>query len=282
MRRLLLCTDLDRTLLPNGDQPESAEARKIFKRLAGRDDVNLVYATGRDLGLTLQAIEDFDLPTPEVIIADVGTAIFLPKGAKWQSWTAWEHRIGSGWGGQSLLEIEDLLGALPGVLSQEREKQGPFKLSFYVPLAMDQDHLQRVIDRHLERYGIGCNLIWSVDETTQTGLLDIVPAGVGKLPALRFVMDNFGYRSSETVFAGDSGNDLEVLCSDIAAILVANAHHSVRERLATTQPQTLYLAKGGYLGMNGNYSAGILEGVAHFRPHIDSWLRQEINNSGTR
>ncbi|MDH5258324.1 MAG: haloacid dehalogenase, partial [Gammaproteobacteria bacterium] len=48
MRRLLLCTDLDRTLLPNGRQPESEQARKLFGRLASRPEVTLVYVTGRD------------------------------------------------------------------------------------------------------------------------------------------------------------------------------------------------------------------------------------------
>jgi hypothetical protein len=28
----------------------------------------------------------------------------------------------------------------------------------------------------------------------------------------------------------------------------------------------LYIARGGYNGMNGNYSAGILEGIAHYHP----------------
>jgi hypothetical protein len=30
----------------------------------------------------------------------------------------------------------------------------------------------------------------------------------------------------------------------------------------------LYLARGGLLEMNGNYSAGILEGVAHYHPEL--------------
>lgn len=34
MSRLLLCTDLDRTLLPNGSEPESEQARKKFSQLA--------------------------------------------------------------------------------------------------------------------------------------------------------------------------------------------------------------------------------------------------------
>jgi hypothetical protein len=35
---------------------------------------------------------------------------------------------------------------------------------------------------------------------------------------------------------------------------------------------TLYLAQGSFLGMNGNYAAGVLEGLAHFFPETAAWL----------
>jgi hypothetical protein len=41
-------------------------------------------------------------------------------------------------------------------------------------------------------------------------------------------------------------------------------------RLGTAEH--LYLARGGFLGMNGNYSAGILEGIGHFHGHALSEL----------
>ena len=60
-------------------------------------------------------------------------------------------------------------------------------------------------------------------------------------------------------------------------MLVANAEEDVRQRvleIASSRDalDSLYLASGGFLGMNGNYSAGILEGVAHFLPEISEWL----------
>ena len=45
---LLLCTDLDRTLIPNGPQPESAQAREHFARFAAHPQVTLAYVSGRD------------------------------------------------------------------------------------------------------------------------------------------------------------------------------------------------------------------------------------------
>ena len=82
----------------------------------------------------------------------------------------------------------------------------------------------------------------------------------------------------QTVFAGDSGNDLPVVASgELQSILVKNAHEDVistakqalHEKGASEQ---LYIAQGGFLQMNGNYSAGVLEGVAHFLPQTKSWL----------
>lgn len=80
------------------------------------------------------------------------------------------------------------------------------------------------------------------------------------------------------VFAGDSGNDLDVLTSGMQSILVGNAAADVR-RTATHRLteigriDRLYLATGDFHGMNGNYAAGVLEGVAHFFPETASWFQ---------
>jgi len=280
MRRLLLCTDLDRTLLPNGEHPESPEARRLFAGLAARDQVTLVYATGRNLGLTVQAIAEFALPHPAAILADVGATILLPDGPIWRSWTAWERHIDREWRQLGPREIDALLQGLPEIRPQEEEKQGRHKISCYVSLEADREALGREITRRLGRWGVKATLVFSIDEPAATGLLDILPAGAGKLKALRFFLEGFGFRREEVIFAGDSGNDLEVLESDLAAVLVANAHPGLRRQLAARPSPTLYLAQGGYLAMNGNYAAGILEGVAHFRPELNGWLRQEINDPG--
>jgi hypothetical protein len=36
----------------------------------------------------------------------------------------------------------------------------------------------------------------------------------------------------------------------------------------------LYLAQGNFMKMNGNYSAGILEGLAHYFPQSVEWLAE--------
>lgn len=81
---------------------------------------------------------------------------------------------------------------------------------------------------------------------------------------------------SETVFAGDSGNDISIMSSRIQSVLVVNATEDVRDAAikqaqANNQDDTLYLARGDFMGMKGNYSAGILEGVAHFILQAEHW-----------
>ena len=57
LERLLICTDLDRTLIPNGTQPESSGARDHFATLVDRPEVTLAYVSGRHRALVKAAIE---------------------------------------------------------------------------------------------------------------------------------------------------------------------------------------------------------------------------------
>jgi virulence-associated protein VapD len=83
--------------------------------------------------------------------------------------------------------------------------------------------------------------------------------------------NQFDYHN--TIFAGDSGNDVDVMLSPIQSILVANAHPDVKEQVMASLNQqqkqnSVYLARGGFRHMNGNYSAGILEGIQYYVPEI--------------
>mgnify|MGYP001063680999 CR=1 FL=1 len=93
MNRHLLCTDLDRTLIPNGVQPESPGARETFRRLVGRDDVQLAYVSGRHRELIELAIAEYDLPQPDFVIADVGSTLYQVEAGRWRRREAWDERI---------------------------------------------------------------------------------------------------------------------------------------------------------------------------------------------
>jgi len=274
--RLLLCCDLDRTLLPNGLQPESAEARPLLRRLAALPQVTLAYVSGRHRALLEAAIEEYALPMPDFAVGDVGSTVYHIGADRWRHDTDWETEIAPDWAGMSHKQIADALADIDGLRLQESEKQNTFKLSYYTAQSPPEALLEQV-DRRLEPLGVRAELIWSVDEAAKVGLLDILPRGATKLHAVRFLMRIGGFDVRETIFAGDSGNDLAVLTSGLQAVLVANATDAVRRAAlgaVADGPHTdrLYFAQGGFHGMNGNYAAGVLEGVVHFLPSARRWL----------
>ena len=270
---ILLATDLDRTLLPNGEQPESPLARQRFRSLVARPEVRLVYVTGRHRELVEAAMAEYELPRPDFVIADVGTSLYEVDADDWRQVEAWQQAIAADWGGHSRAELAAWVGAVSGLRLQEAAKQGTCKLSYYAAPLTDPAELLGDVRQRLEAIGARVNLVWSVDETTATGLLDVLPACASKHHALDFLRTRLGIPLDRTVFAGDSGNDMEVLVSGIPSVLVANAQPSVRaEAVSQADAASLYLAHGGLLGMNGNYSAGILEGVVHFIPATRDWL----------
>ncbi|MDO9227462.1 MAG: HAD-IIB family hydrolase [Pseudomonadota bacterium] len=277
---LLLATDLDRTLLPNGDQPESPEARAYFRRLAARPEVRLAYVSGRHRQLVEAAMAEYALPRPDFVIADVGTTLYEARGDGWYAREDWQQAIAADWGGHSHADLAALLTDVPGLRLQETAKQSACKLSYYAAALADPAALLAWVHDRLAASGARCNLVWSVDETTATGLLDVLPASASKLHALEFLRARLGIPPQRTVFAGDSGNDMEVLSSDLPAVLVANAQETVRaEAVARAPAGSLYLARGGLLGMNGNYSAGLLEGLVHFIPATRAWLEADASRN---
>ena len=284
MKKLLLCTDLDRTLLPNGPQPESASARKKFTQLASRDEVTLIYVSGRDKFLVQQAIKNFDIPLPDFVIADVGSTIYQIKNEKWDHLNKWDSEIENDWNGKSNKDIQELLKDFNDIRIQEDGNQKSHKLSYYVPLYTNHESLFNQIKSCFEQSNIKANLIWSVDDLSNVCLLDILPASANKKHAVEFIMREYNFNHDNTVFAGDSGNDISVMASSIQSVLVANATNEVKQ-MALKQAEinnennSLYIAKGEYFGMNGNYSAGILEGVAHYIPIVESWIELNQENS---
>lgn len=275
--QILLCTDLDRTLLPNGPQPESRDARPLFRQAAAHCELTLAYVSGRHKALLIEAIRDFDLPLPNFAICDVGTTIYKIDDGEWRWWRAWSDEIAPDWKGMGRADLADLFTDMD-LRPQEPEKQNLFKLSYYAradnePLTLLDEMRRRLMDEDIR-----ASLIWSVDETRHIGLLDVLPERATKRHAVEFLMRELEVVPGRTVFAGDSGNDLAVLTSPVQSVLVRNATDEVRGqavRLAEANNcrDKLYLAKGGLAGMNGNYAAGILEGLVHFVPETQAWLK---------
>jgi HAD superfamily hydrolase (TIGR01484 family) len=272
--RILLCCDLDRTVLPNGSAREDPEARPVFRQVTARSEILLVYASGRSERLLRHAIEKFEIPEPAYAVGDVGSTIFSIQEGTWHRLDAWYEQIADDWKGRSRNDLEAMIGQVVGLELQEPDKQGRFKLSYYADLTREREHYLQAVREPLGSSGIDASISWSIDEAEGTGLVDILPASATKHHAVAYLVDRLGVSHGRTVYAGDSGNDLPALTSGLQAVLVANARRQVREDALreAEDPSRLYLACGGFHGLNGNYASGVLEGLAHFIPDVDPWI----------
>ena len=282
---ILLCSDMDRTILPNGDQEESPGVRSILRLLIERPEIQLAYVSGRDKHLIQKAISEYDLPLPDYAVGDVGTTIYELTNDDWHPWDAWFDEIAKDWNGLESKDLTEFLKGFDDLKLQEPEKQNRFKLSYYADENANGRQLVDQIQAHLAKQRLRCRIIWSVDEQRDLGLMDVLPKRASKLHAIRYLMDQKGYQKSRVVFFGDSGNDLNVLTSDIQAVLVKNASDEVRREALESvvkngRAETLYIAKGNFMGMNGNYTAGVLEGLAHFEPDVHPWIKAAVSRLG--
>lgn len=279
--KLLLCTDMDRTVIPNGFQPEPTNARREFSRFCQRPDVKLTYVTGRHVSLVKQAIKNYALPVPDFAITDVGTKIYQIGKGSWQQMADWEAEIDRDWHGKTHAQLKALLKPVKELRLQESSKQNTHKLSYYLPLYLDKDTVMARIEAFLADAGVDASLLWSVDEPKNIGLLDVLPKHATKLHAIEFLQHKLGYPLNDVVFAGDSGNDLPVLTSHIHSVLVANASTEIKQAaLQLSQhnghASALYLASNKEHGNNGNYSAGVLQGIAHFAPDFVNLSKEKL------
>lgn len=277
--KLLLCTDMDRTIIPNGSQPEHPAARPCLRAFCQRPEIQLVYVTGRHRELVQQAMLSYELPTPDFVITDVGTRIYQVVAGEWQESALWQQTIATDWRGRSHEDLRKALSPRSELVLQEASKQSNFKLSYYLPLDADKDSILAWVESCLQQLGVNASLVWSIDEPENIGLLDVLPRNATKLHGIEFLQQQLGYRHDQVIFAGDSGNDLPVLVSPIRAVLVANASKELRlqaHQLAheNGQADTLYLAEENNFPLGGNYAAGVLQGVWHFAPALRPQLQQ--------
>lgn len=283
---VLLCCDLDRTLIPNGRAEESPDARTRLAHFCAHPAVRLVFVSGRDLRRVLDCIEEWGLPEPDFIVGDVGTTIYArggqaaSVGGEWAHWPAWTSDIAPAWNGLAHDDITHLFSDITAIRPQEASKQGIFKASYYVERSINQHVLDAELHGRLWQQGADARLVWSVDEAADLLLLDVLPSSASQMHAMEFLIQHLNFDERRALFAGDSDNDLQALASHINGVLVANAEPSVKECArqlvkAGALEDTLYVARGGLFGMNGNYAAGVLEGVVHFMPETREYMRLE-------
>ena len=271
----ILATDLDRTLLPNGRWESDREAISLFNELSEKNDVLVVYVTGRNLALTEKAIEQFGVRYPDILCGDVGTSIRKYENGEWKLDKGWIDHVKKQSPAWDAMAIRDAVAGIDGMWEQEKEHLNPFKQSYYVEHERKDQVLRQVDERVKGKFDEV--IVYSHDPQNGNGLLDFLPASATKKTALEYVAEEFNVEKKDIVFCGDSGNDIIPLTAGFCGVVVRNADdqlvENVKKAMKKNPDLKVYFAKGNFKGLNGYYTGGVIEGAYHYGVFDDAMGR---------
>lgn len=233
---LALATDLDGTFL-GGDE---AQRHLLYDWLRSRrEQVTLIFVTGRDLPFIRELVADGWVPRPDFVIGDVGTTI--AGGPAIAPMPALERPIAQAWGDAGP-RVRALLDNEPGL----RPQNTPFRYRqsyYYEPSQLQQATLDKIDAAGFD---------WLISADTY---LDVLPRGISKGPTLMRLVQHLNLHPDDLLTAGDTLNDLSLFQTGLASVAVGNAEPALRQRIA---------------GMANVYAspqpgaAGILDAIRHY------------------
>ncbi|WP_404308144.1 HAD family hydrolase [Neorhodopirellula lusitana] len=239
--------------------------------------IPLAFVTGRHLESVYDAIVSHGLPKPGWILCDVGTSIYQRKAeieahvgdqtdvttlvAEYERVNEYDDQLDSIVGKTDVEALRSTIAGFEHFRIQEPFKQGPHKLSYYVP-AERLEFCRGRVQQYLDSERLPYSVIASVDPFNNDGLVDLLPLGVSKAFALDWWCRSSGYHQQEVVFCGDSGNDTAALVAGYSAVVVGNAKRSLAAEIHAKHQENgwhdrLYLASATSTG-------GVLEGMKWF------------------
>jgi len=231
----MLATDLDGTLV--GDKMALQNLLNYYDK--SLPDIALVYITGRHYQSALSLIDSEALPRPDILITDLGTAIYTSSLLTLDK--DWQKEMYSKWQPNDIIEISKDFPSL-----KRQSLPSTDRISFTVN---NDSKVARDLGVSLSEKNIPHKLVYSSNRD-----VDILPVNSGKGNALIYVLKNFASKEVQLLVAGDSGNDLEMLSLGYPSVVVGNA-----------QPELTDIKVHDKLFMaTQNYAAGIQEAWVHF------------------
>lgn len=233
----LLVSDVDGTLL--GSNRDLARFAAWYERY--RPLVRLVYASGNFCDVVAELVRDGVLPRPYAIIGGVGTELRLyPSG---RPIFAWDERLYECWDEK---QVRETLADCDRLEPQPDEFQSEFKVSYFLRDASPTE--LEWIRSLLRAASIDADLVYSSRRD-----LDVLPAGIDKGAATKFLTEYYEYRPEDVIVCGDSANDLAMFQHGFRGVVVGNAHPELLE----LQSPTVYKSRE-------SYAAGVLDGLNHW------------------
>lgn len=251
----LLSLDIDNTTIVM--DTKKSFFTKAWASISPTDRPVLCYNTGRLLEDAIQLVKKGYIPEPDFIISGVGTNIFDYKAGKLLK--AFNEILEEGW---DLSLIKQTIEALPYPIADQPSRfQHAYKQSYFFEAAKMED-VQNV-EMALKEKSLDVNVIYSGDR-----FLDVLPKWANKGNALTWLLDKLNIDPSNSLVAGDSGNDSAMFkIPNIKGIVVGNAQEELYQ---STKHLEVYQA-------TESYSRGLIEGL-HFYQVISKELWETLKS----
>lgn len=264
----LFASDLDGTLIPSDHERISTDGyqqgvAEFTREVQSVRLLSIAYVTGRHFDYAIEGVNQAGLPTPNYFLTDVGTTLYVREGEHWKLEQGYAAQLDEQWDSELVDTLTAELLSAAGVRLQEEEKQGRYKRSFYLESSVSRKEIQKRLSNRVGHEHRGVQMILSSAVDSSFHLLDLLPRGASKLSGVEYLQSLLDVPEINTVFAGDSGNDLEVFFSGIQSIIVANRRQEVAREIEKA-------LKGGELSSESIYQAerecidGVLDGLRHF------------------
>lgn len=243
---LLIATDLDGTFLHG----RSVHKQQLYRVIRERDDVRLVFVTGRGLETVIPLLNDPVIPNPDYIICDVGATVV--NGFTLEPIQPLQTEIENKWPGS--LTVKNKLKKVAGLQWQEVPQTR--RCSFYYDENTDFEKLNSIADL------LGCDVLKSAGR-----YLDVLPPGVNKGYTLLNLIKILNVPAEQVLVAGDTLNDMSLYETGLKGVVVGNAEENLTQ--ATRDMFNVYHASEQGCG-------GILESFTHFNDFKKFFPEKEI------
>lgn len=234
-----IITDIDNTLI-GADNSHLVELISILRKHSAK--IGFGVATGRTIESAVSHLKKYDIPSPDVVISSVGAELYYGEELKFSN--GWQTHISKKWDRE---KIKYLLKHLDFLEYQEEATQRKFKISYNMaPQKNRLAQIHSILQQSKCRY----TLIYSHNK-----YLDILPFRASKGKAIRYLSYKWEIPLNHFLVCGDSGNDEEMLRGDPMAVIVSNYSPELAQLKGS---KNVYFA-------TANYSAGIIEGLLHYK-----------------
>lgn len=229
--QLILATDLDGTFLEGDSQVKHFFYHEL-QRL--RDQVMLIYTTGRPVETVERFCKEGYLPVPDFVIGDHGSHVV--DGEHFEMISSLQNPIIEKWNNGNT-QLKTLLQHDPGIRLQPIDP--PYRVAYYYdPHFLQAETVTKITDA-------GFDVILSCDR-----YLDILPPSVNKGSTLLNLLHYLNMNHDLVITCGDSLNDLSLFKTKLKSVAVGNSEPNLIKEINACQLENVYHSQyPGILGI---------------------------------